>query len=197
MLEHKQPLDSLLQGRDTPGVAMPDIRMTWLPGWGFLLLQSRSESALQDALMSHLALPLPAPQTASTRGERALLWLTPAEWLLACPARETDSLQASLERGLAPCLAAVTDMSDALAVCEVSDTRAADVLMSGCTLDLRADAFPAGRSTRTGLADVPAILWTPTEKPHTFRCLIDRSHARHLSDWLADAAGARGLPPAQ
>ncbi len=163
MLEHQHTFDSLLQGGDTSSVAVPAIRMTWLSGSGFLLLQSPSESALQDAVMSHMGLPLAAPQTASTRGEYALLWLAPTEWLLGSPASETESLRAALTRRLTTRLAAVTDMSDALAVCEVSGTRSADILMSGCTLDLRADAFPAGRSARTGLADISAIVWNPGE----------------------------------
>ncbi|MBW4052995.1 MAG: hypothetical protein HIU85_16330 [Proteobacteria bacterium] len=197
MLEHQQPFAPLIQGGDTTFVAMSDIQMTWLSGWGFLLLQSPSESALQDALMSHTGLRLPAPQTVSTRGDYALLWLTPKEWLLAAPASETESLQAALTRQMATCLAAVIDMSDALAVCELSGTRCADVLMSGCTLDLHADTFPSGRCSRTGLADIPAILWNPAREPRAVRCIVDRSHARHLRDWLADAAGCPGLPPAQ
>ena len=195
MLEHQQPFNSLAQGRDTAFVAMPDIHMAWLSGWGFLMLQSPSESALQDALMSHTGLPLPAPQTASARSELTLLWLTPREWLLACPAGEAEFLRAALTRQLATCLAAVTDMSDALAVCELSGTRCADVLMSGCTLDLHADAFPAGRCSRTGLAHIPAILWNPGNEPRSVRCIVDRSHARHLRDWLADAAGCPVLHP--
>ncbi len=197
MLEHQQPFDPLIQGGDTRFVAMPDIHMTWLSGWRFLLLQSPSESALQDALMSHTELRLPAPQTATAGGDDALLWLTPREWLLASPASETESLRAALTHQLATCLAAVTDISDALAVCELSGPRCADVLMSGCTLDLRADAFPAGRCSRTGLADMPAILWNPGKEPRGVRCIVDRSHARHLSDWLADAAGCPGVRPAQ
>lgn len=197
MLEHQQPFDPLIQGGDTRFVAMPDIQMTWLSGRGFLLLQSPSESALQDALMSHTGLALPAPQTASAGGDCALLWLTPKEWLLASPASETESLRAALAGQLTTCLAAVTDMSDALAVCEVSGTRCADVLMSGCTLDLHANAFPAGRCSRTGLADIPAILWNPAREPRAVRCIVDRSHARHLRDWLADAAGCPGARPAQ
>lgn len=193
MLEYQQPFDSLPQGRDTTFVAMPNIQMTWLSGWGFLLLQSPSESALQDALMSRTELQLPAPQTASARGELALLWLAPAEWLLACPASEIESLQVALTRQLANSLAAVTDMSDAFAACEVSGMHAADVLMSGCTLDLHADVFPAGRCSRTGLTDIPAILWNPGREPRGVRCIVDRSHARHLRDWLADAAGLRGV----
>ena len=197
MLEHQQPFDPLIQDGDTRFVAMPDIQMTWLSGWRFLLLQSPSESALQDALMSHTELRLPAPQTATAGGDYALLWLTPKEWLLASPASETESLQAHLTRRLATCLAAVTDMSDALAVCEVSGTRCADVFMSGCTLDLHANAFPAGRCSRTGLADIAAILWNPGIEPRSVRCIVDRNHARHLHDWLTHAAGCSGVRPAQ
>ena len=197
MLEHQQPFDPLLQGDDTRFVAMADIQMTWLAGWGLLLLQSPSASALQDALMSHTGLALPAPQTASAGDNCALLWLTPREWLLACPVSQTESHRAALTRQLATCLAAVTDMSDALGVCELSGTRCADVLMSGCTLDLRVDAFSAGRCGRTGLADIPVILWNPGKEPFSIRCIVDRSHARHLADWLADAAGRPVLPPAQ
>lgn len=197
MLDHQQPFDPLIQGGDTRFVAVADIHIRWLSGWGFLLLQRPSEAALPDALMRHTGLPLPAPLKASAGGDYAALWLTPQEWLLACPARETGSLHVALSRQLATHLAAVTDMSDALAVCELSGTRCADALMSGCTLDLHADAFPAGRCSRTGLADIPAILWNPGGEAHRLRCIVDRSHARHLGDWLADAAGRPGLPPVQ
>ena len=197
MLEHQQPFDSLPRGRDPTFVAMTDVQMTWLSGRGFLLLQSPSESALQDALMSNTGLRLPGPRTASAREDYALLWVTPTEWLLASPASDTESLQAGLTRQLANSLSAVTDMSDAFAVCEVSGTHAANILMSGCTLDLHADAFPAGRCSRTGLADIPAILWNPGKSPRSVRCIVDRGHARHLRDWLADAAGLPGVLAAQ
>lgn len=194
MLEHQQPFDSLLAGGASTITEKPGIHVSWICGAGFLLLQSPSESALQDALERHIGLPLPAPQAASARGERALLWLTPTEWLLGAPASETDSLCAALTRELATCLAAVTDVSDAWVACEVSGTRAAEALMSGCTLNLRADAFPAGRSTPTALADIPAILWNPGGEPDRFRCIVDRSYARHWRDWLIAAAGPPGHP---
>lgn len=187
MLEHQSPLDSDVQGRSRTLSAEPGLRMTWLSDDGFLLLQGRSESTLQGALTGEIGLELPAPQEASARGDYALLWLAPTEWLLQVPAKETDSLQAALDRRLATSLAAVTDMSDAFACCEVSGARAAETLMSGCSLDLRTDAFSAGRVARTALADIPAIIWTPVG-PHQFRCLIDRSLAGHLWNWLVDVA---------
>lgn len=191
MLEHQQPFDSLLEGGRNTFMEDAGVRMTWRSGSGYLLLQSRSESALQDALTSHTGLRLPAPQEVSVRGDWALLWLTPREWLLELPASEAASLRAALIPRLASSLAVVIDMSDAYVTCDVSGARAADVLMSGCTLDLRADAFPAGRSARTALADIPAIIWNPGGEPRNVRCIVDRSFAKHVRDWLVDAAQVR------
>ena len=186
MLEYRNPFDSL---RERPGSHLadePGLRAT-LAEAGFLLLQSTAESSMEDALTSEIGLALPAPLETSVRGNYTLLWLTPAEWLLELPTEETDSLQIALSRRLATSLATVTDMSDAFACCEVSGARAAEALMSGCSLDLHTHSFPSGRVARTALADIPIIIRKIGE-PNHFRCLVDRGFAGHLRDWLADVA---------
>ena len=182
MLEHQQPLDTLPQAGGGHPVDEGRFRVK-LAESGLLLLQSPSESALQDALSSEIALRLPAPGETSSRGNYVLLWLTPAEWLLECRVKDTGSLHTALTRRLATSLAIVTDMSDALACFELSGARTDDILMSGCSLDLRADIFPAGRVARTSLAGISAII-RRTGEPHGFRCLVDRSYARPIRDWL-------------
>ena len=182
MLEHQQPLDSQPEARGSDSADVPGFRMT-LAEPGLLLLQSPSESTLQDALDGEISLSLPGPGDTRARGEYTLLWLTPAEWFLECPVAEIDSLQTALTRRLATSLAIVTDMTEAFACFELSGARTEDVLMSGCSLDLRADNFPAGRVAGTSLAAVPAII-RKTAEPHGFRCLVDRSYARHIRDWL-------------
>jgi sarcosine oxidase, subunit gamma len=182
MLEHQQPLDSPPDARGNDLAGEPGLRVQ-LAETGLLLLQSPSESALQDALNGEISLTLPAPGETCARGDYTVLWLTPAEWLLECPAEETDSLQSAFTRRLATSLAIVTDMSDAFACFELSGDRVDDVLMSGCSLDLRTAIFPTGRVARTSLAGVPAII-RKTGEPHGFRCLVDRSYARHIRDWL-------------
>lgn len=186
MLEHRNPFDSLRESRGVYIADQPDLRATHSEA-GFLLLQSTSESSLRDALTGAIGLDLPAPQQASVRGDYALLWLTPAEWLLELPAKETDPMQVALTRRLTTSLATVTDMSDAFACCEVSGARAAEALMSGCSLELHAHAFPSGRVARTALADIPIII-RKVAQPPGFRCLVDRGFAGHFRDWLADAA---------
>jgi sarcosine oxidase, subunit gamma len=187
MLEHQKPVDSLREARGSDFAGEPG-----LSGAGFLLLQSASESNLQDALTSEIGLDLPAPQGACVRGDYTLLWLTPAEWLLEHPVNETHSLQSALTRRLATSLAVVTDVSDAFACFEVRGARGAETLMSGCSLDLRTHAFPVGRVARTVLADIPAVVWNPGREPHCFRCLVDRSFAGHLRNWLMDVARGQG-----
>ena len=182
MLEHQQPLDSPPEAHGDHPAGEPGLRAR-LAETGLLLLQSPSESALQDVLASDLNLGLPAPGETRARGEYALLWLTPAEWLLECPVRDADALRSALTRRLVRPLAVVTDMSDAFACFDLSGARTGDVLASGCSLDLRADIFPAGRVARTSLAGIPAII-RKTGEPHDFRCLVDRGYARHMRDWL-------------
>lgn len=186
MLEHQKPVDSPRQGRGSGFADEPELAEA-----GFLLLQSASDSSLQEALLGEIAIDLPAPQGTCVRGDYTLLWLAPGEYLLEHPVHETPSLQSALTRRLATSLAVAIDMSEAFACFEVRGARAAETLMSGCSLDLRTHAFPAGRVARTALADVPAVIWS-TGKPHCLRCLVDRSFAAHLRDWLMDVARGQG-----
>lgn len=182
MLEHQQPLDSPSEVGDGHPAGEPELRVR-LAEAGLLLLQSPSESALQDVLASELNLGLPPPGETRVRGPYALFWLSPAEWLLECPVKDTVALRSALTRRLARPLAVVTDMTDAFACFDLIGARTGDVLASGSSLDLRADIFPAGRVARTSLAGTPAII-RKTGEPHDFRCLVDRSFARHMRDWL-------------
>lgn len=191
MLDHQQSFHS---PHGTCGSSLVDeygLRVR-LSGAGLLLLQSASESALEDMLKSEIALQLPAPGETCVRDDYALLWLTPAEWLLECPVNETDSLQSAFTRRLATSLAVVTDMSDAFACFEIRGARAVELVMSGCSLNLHTQAFPAGRVARTALAEVPIII-RKTGEPHSFRCLVDLSFASHIRDWLVETA--RGQKP--
>jgi sarcosine oxidase subunit gamma len=147
------------------------------------MLQSASVSALQEALSQVAGLGLPAAQQATVLGDYALLWLAPAEWLLELPVDKTDPVEIALTHRLSSSLTVITDFSDALVAFELSGSGAPETLMTGCSLDMRSHAFPAGRVVRTALAGVPAILWNPGN-PERFRCLVDRGFAEHLLSWF-------------
>lgn len=182
MLDRRVPYE-LLRTRVSARSAHPNFQVELVSGRGLLLLQSTADSGLQEALCGEIGLALPATQHVSLRADCALLWLSPSEWLLEHAPAQTDALQTALTERLASSLAVVIDMTDAFAYFEIGGEIAAQALMTGCSLDLRTDAFPTGRVARTALADVPAIIWNPGGAD-CYRCLVDRSVSAHLWDWL-------------
>ena len=187
MLDHRAPLDQLSRERNTEALDDAWLRVRPVTDRGLLLLQgSPQDAVLHDAVSRQIGARVPGPQTTNSRGEYALLWMTPKEWLLELPAAATSAVQGSLVTRLAPSLAVVTDITDALACFDVGGDRATDVLMTGCSLDLRPHAFAAGRVARTAVADVPAIIWKAGPSD-IFRCWVDRSFAEHFWSWLADS----------
>ena len=69
----------------------------------------------------------------------------------------------------------------------VSGPRAADVLNSGCPLDLSSSAFPAGCATRTLLGKADVVLAKTDDLP-TFEIECGRSFAAYIRDFLLEAA---------
>jgi sarcosine oxidase subunit gamma len=112
--------------------------------------------------------------------------MTPREWLIELPETLTATVLATLESLVSPTGAVLTDLSDGLAGFVVAGARAADVLMTGCSLDLRAEAFRIGQSARTLLAEIPASLYACGPTP-AIRCLVERPFAEHFWNWLAES----------
>jgi heterotetrameric sarcosine oxidase gamma subunit len=185
VLEHRAPLHRLSPALYAEATDQPDLRVMPIEDRGLLLLQGEpGDVLLHDAILRQIGVRVPGPQATSIRGDYALLWMTPKEWLLELPAAETLAVQLALITRLVPALAAVTDVSDSLALFDVSGDRAVEVLMTGCSINLRSDAFTAGHVARTAVADVPAIIWKANNS-FQFRCLVERSYAEHFWNWLA------------
>jgi sarcosine oxidase, subunit gamma len=87
--------------------------------------------------------------------EGAIMCLGPDEWMMRTDVGTTLSMGAGLP-------VAITDISDR-AICLIVDgSRAAEILMSGCPLDL--DKFAVGRATRTIYETVEIIIIRETEE---------------------------------
>jgi sarcosine oxidase subunit gamma len=191
MLEHRTPLVQVSRAQELSTIDAPGLRVVAVESQGYLLLQGDPEdSLLQKAMREQIGVAVPGPQVGSISGEYALLWMAPSQWLLELPAARALIVQAALVTRLGSALAAVTDISDALACFDVSGGAAVDVLMTGCSLDLHSHAFAESRVARTAFAGVPVIIWRPGN-PIQFRCLVDRSLADHFWTWLATSAGQR------
>jgi sarcosine oxidase, subunit gamma len=103
-----------------------------------------------------------------------VLWLGPDEWLVL-GGREEDY----------PDAAATVDVSANRVVLELAGDDVEDVLSHGCSLDLHASVFGAGRCAQTLLAKAQVILHRTD--PTSFRILVRPSFLPYLRAWLEDA----------
>ena len=64
--------------------------------------------------------------------------------------------------------------------------RAAGVLARGCAIDFALNAFGPNACARTRLAQLPVVVRRVTAE--RFECVVDRSAAQYVFDWMQDAA---------
>ena len=107
----------------------------------------------------------------------AIACLGPDEWLMRAPAGTCIPQSGGLE-------IAVTDVSERSVCLIVEGPKAAQILMSGCPLDL--DRFAVGRATRTIYETVEIILIRDSE--NRFHAEVWRSFAGWLWTALTTAA---------
>jgi sarcosine oxidase subunit gamma len=125
------------------------------------------------------------PCRASQGGVRAALWLGPDEYLLLAPDAEARALALALEQALDGAPHSLVDVSHRQTGLEVSGPQAADILNSGCPLDLDLAAFPVGMCTRTALAKAEIVLWRTA--PDVFRIEVWRSFTDYVARFLDEA----------
>ena len=127
---------------------------------------------------------VPADPQGVAAQQAPVYWLAPNDWLLCNPAAAADDIRAAWTEACASIACAVADMSDACSIIEVSGSEAALRLAEGCALDL--EAFVVSHYALTRLQHLPVIIHR-LDKPARFHILVERSVARYLRDWLADA----------
>lgn len=132
-----------------------------------------------------LALPEQVCQSVANN-ERAALWLGPDERLLLDWKESAQALQASLESAMQAVPHSLVDISHRQVALQLSGAHAADILSTGCPLDLDLAAFPSGMCTRTVFAKAEVILWRRGNDD--FHLEIGRSFADYVSRWMREAA---------
>ena len=115
----------------------------------------------------------------------------PDEWQLAGPESEAAQIAGELAAALERLHHALVDVSHARVALAVSGARAANVINSGCALDLAPAAFPTGAATRTLLGKAEIILSKAGELP-AFEIECARSFAVYVRDFLLEAARQYG-----
>jgi len=124
-------------------------------------------------------------------GQVRVVSFGPGEWLMVSEVIDASQLVDRVTQHVRPGLIAIVDVSCALKVIEVRGPAAVDVLSKSCGLDLHPQIFPAGRCTRTRLAQLPIIIDCRDPEPR-FDLYVGRSYVDWLNSWLFDAAAGRG-----
>lgn len=147
-----------------------------------------------DFVRNVFGTPIPTtPCTAVNAGSRAALWLGPDEWLLLAEEGAQPAIEAAFASIAREIPFSLVDVSHRNVAVELSGPAAADVLSSGCPLDLDMATFPPGNCTRTLFGKCEVVLWRTGEE--TFRLEFWRSYAEYVWQLLETACigvGAAG-----
>jgi len=172
------------------------VRLTEHRFSGKINLRGTPEPAFLDAVAAAVGVR-PATQSgvAAQADGRAALWIGPNEWLVVTPPGAEIEAAAHLREALAEHRAAVTDVSESLAVIAVSGVNARHLVAKGMSLDLHPRAFAAGCCARASLAKTVVLIHQTDDEP-AYDLYVDRSFAEYLWRWLEDAAQSMlGIPP--
>lgn len=133
-----------------------------------------------------VSLPIEANTFVEANGN-TILWLGPNEWLVVTAAEDGAELIAALKAKLKTVFSAVTDVSGANTILELSGYKAQALLLKGCPLDLHHSMFAVGQCAQTVIAKTSMTLWQTDEAP-IYKLIVRRSFADYLGLWLLGAA---------
>ncbi len=173
----------LTQARTAPAIS----ETIWLRSIGPLARWVlRGGEPVRAAAEEALGFAVPAQACrAGASGDRAALWQGPDEWLLLA-APQQAGLAARLTRALADLPHSLVDVSHRQVGLVLHGAQAADLLASGCPLDLDPAAFPVGMCTRTVLGKAEVVLWRT--EAQAFHLEVWRSFAPYVTSYLGEAA---------
>lgn len=187
-----------LQARPKPegpvGVLLSDAGFSGQIGLRLDAADKPARAAAEKAL--GISLPVDV-NTATTKGDKSVLWLGPDEWLITLPLQATTKTLADLSQALAIFHAAVFDVSDSRTTLILSGDNAREVLKKGCGLDLHPRAFGPGQCAQSTLGLAHVLIQQTAEdkttKAPTYRLFVHRSFSDYMWAWLEDAALEYGL----
>lgn len=188
-----EPIASLIAKSSLPAggrVLSDTLRLAILPLRTTLRLQLGARSQKTVASLRIAGRPLPVGINTWGGDDPVFCRIALDAWLIESALHEAADLMPAVRAGCGRRSFAVTDVSDAHVTITVDGAQAAQLIARGCGLDLAPGAFGNSSCSRTRLAQLPVVLRRlALEK---FECLVDRSAAQWLYDWLQDAAEGLG-----
>ncbi|MFQ3235786.1 MAG: sarcosine oxidase subunit gamma [Paraglaciecola sp.] len=136
-----------------------------------------------------LDLPL-APCSSAQNGNTTIMWLSPDEWLIIIEGGTEQATEDKLRQSLRGHFA-VSDISGAQTMLEISGEDCLPLLQKSIGYDLHLDSFPINKVIGTALAKSSAHIRRTGE--HNFQLIIRRSFADYIWLWLQQSSKEYGL----
>lgn len=162
------------------------LRLTVLPPRSVIQLQLGARSLKTAATIRVAGRKLPEAINTWCGDDPAFCQLAPDSWWVISALHEGPDLIDAIRKGCGRRACVITELSDSQVTLALDGPRATEVIARGCGLALTAAAFGVEACTRTRLAQLPVVLRRLTQE--RFECLVDRSAAQYLYDWMEDAA---------
>jgi sarcosine oxidase subunit gamma len=132
------------------------------------------------------------PGTASTIAmgdDTTVIWFGPGEWLVTSRDRTAGTLESELRHAVVEHGGAAVDVSAQRTTLRLRGDHARDVLAKGCSIDLHPRVFGPGAAVQTIVGHAAVVVIPLSDNGTDYRILVRSSFARHLAEWLIDAAG--------
>ena len=184
-----EPISVLVAASGLPAsgrVISDALRFSILPSRATLRLQLGARSQKTATSLRVVGRPLPVAMNTWSGEDPVFMRIAPDTWLIESALHEAPDLLTAVRAGCGRRAFAVSNVSDASVTIAVEGTLAAALLARGCGLDVSAETFGNSACARTRLAQLPVVLRRVTSE--RFECLVDRSAAQWLYDWMEDAA---------
>jgi sarcosine oxidase subunit gamma len=136
-----------------------------------------------------LDLPL-APCSSAQNAETTIMWLSPDEWLIIIEGGTEAAVEDKLRQSLSGHFA-VSDISGAQTMLEISGKDCLQLLQKSIGYDLHLDSFPINKVIGTALAKSSAHIRRTGE--YNFQLIIRRSFADYIWLWLQQSSEEYGL----
>ncbi len=185
-------LTSFMQTAGSSRVVAPCVQVSLEPFVAHVNIRGNPQAPeFVEAVSRTLGQDLPQPGRVS-RGDHAVYWLGPEEYLLVSHRTESTELIAALNREFAGLHAAATDLSGGQILMTVTGPAVQSFLSKASTLDLHATRFGVDDCAQSTFAKANALYALRDDTP-TFELIVRRSFADYAARWMLQAGQEFGI----
>ncbi|PKH87710.1 sarcosine oxidase subunit gamma [Colwellia sp. Bg11-28] len=184
---HHAQLDQLIGQSSAGGIVLHEHKLL-----GHLNLRGNcADAEFLAGVQEALGVALPITPCSSAKSELAqIMWLAPDEWLIIVASGSEDEVEQKLRSYLTGHFA-VSDISGAQTLIELSGEHVIDLMKKSTGYDLHLDSFPVGKVVGTTFAKTGAHILRVSE--NSFQLVVRRSFSDYVWLWIQQGSQEYGL----